>query len=241
MSNINDLFEDSKIPISDVIKERLVKDNKRFFSNDNIAEYLNEGELELLIEEASGKFEGVLDSFLIDWKNDPNAKGTPKRLAKMFLNEIFEGRYQRPPNVASFPNDESSGSSKYRGMLTAFCELKSTCSHHWQPVDLECYIGVIPTDHMIGLSKYTRLARFCARRGTLQEELTNDIAKAIMEAAKTEDVAVYLKGEHGCCQNRGISVHDSSTFTMVLHGQFWKAEVKEEFLTYISHHKFRCK
>jgi GTP cyclohydrolase I len=158
-----------------------------------------------LIDEATLAIEQVLDTLLIDRETDPNSKGTARRLAKMYFKEIMEGRYAPPPDATAFPNDSE---DRYEGMLVVRSELKSMCSHHHQPVSGVAY------------SKYTRIAQWCARRGTLQEELCNDIAREIMKATDSENVAVYLEAEHGCCTNRGIMAHSSLTQTTVLKGAF---------------------
>jgi len=212
--------------LSDEIRSHMIADNKRFWAGDNISEYVNEEQKQILISEATEAFESVLDTLLIDRHNDPNSKGTAKRLAKMYFNEIMSGRYESIPEATSFPNI---GKRSYHGMLVVRSELKSMCSHHHQPVAGVAYIGIIPGEKVIGLSKYTRIAQWCSRRGTLQEELCNDIADEIMKATELEDVAVYIQAEHGCCVNRGIMAHSSLTQTTVLHGKFWKDEVKQEF------------
>jgi GTP cyclohydrolase I len=217
--------------ISDIIRERLIAADVRYNSNDNISDFIHEGELDLLIDEVSGRFAGVLDSLLIDQKNDPNANGTARRLAKMYIRELFEGRFFPVPDATAFPN---TGPDAYKGMLVVRSELKSVCSHHWQPVTGVAYIGVIPGEKVIGLSKYTRIAQHCARRGTLQEELCNDIVKEIQKATGTSDVAVYIAAEHGCCTNRGIMAHNSTTQTTVLKGEFVNADVKKEFFDNIA-------
>ena len=192
-------------------------DNKRFWAGDNISDYVAESDKEHLINEATLAFEGVLDSLLIDRETDPNSKGTARRLAKMYFNEIMEGRYVPAPDATAFPNDSA---DRYEGMLVVRSELRSMCSHHHQPVSGVAYIGIIAANKLIGLSKYTRIAQWCARRGTLQEELCNDIAKEISKATDSENVAVYLEAEHGCCTNRGIMAHSSLTQTTVLKGAF---------------------
>jgi len=212
--------------VSDIIKQRLKDNNKRFWAGDNISEFIKDDEKMKLVGEVAEKFEGVLQSLVIDTENDPNSKGTAKRLAKMYLNEIMSGRYDPAPDCTAFPN---TGTGKYQGMLVVRSEIKSMCSHHHQPVTGIAYIGILPTDKVIGLSKYTRIAQWCARRGTLQEELCNDIAKEIQKATESEDVAVYIQAVHGCCENRGIMAHSSLTQTTVLHGKFNKDDVKTEF------------
>lgn len=216
--------------ISETIKNRIVEAGDRFYASDCIASHLKFGEKELLIYELTGKFEGVLQSLLIDTTNDPNSKGTAKRLAKMYINELFEGRFTERPPVTSFPNThDDPNTDPYQGMLVVRAELKSMCSHHHQPVTGTCYIGILPSDRVIGLSKYTRLAQWCARRGTLQEELAQVILKEIQQATKSRDVGVYINSRHGCCENRGIMSHDSSTTTTALAGQFFSASIKQEF------------
>jgi len=208
--------EDGK-PLSQVIRNRLKQDNKRFWAGDNISEYISDVEKETLINEATGAFEQVLDSLLIDQETDPNSKGTAKRLAKMYFNEIMAGRYEPAPDATAFPNDSE---DRYEGMLVVRSELRSMCSHHHQPVSGVAYIGILAAEKLIGLSKYTRIAQWCARRGTLQEELANDIAREIAKATSATDLGVYIQAVHGCCENRGIMAHSSLTQTTVLRGSF---------------------
>ena len=213
---------------SQQIIERIKQANGRYWAGDNISEFINDGEHKLLIDELTEKFEGVLDSLVIDRFNDPNSQNTAHRLAKMYINEIMSGRYQPKPNATSFPNVTD---DRYDGMLVVRSELKSMCSHHHQPVTGVAYIGIIAADTLIGLSKYTRIAQWCARRGTLQEELAMDIAKEIMAATGSNDVAVYIQATHGCCENRGIQAHSSLTQTTVLKGCFKSDDaVKKEFM-----------
>jgi GTP cyclohydrolase I len=202
---------------SEEIKDRLKRADMRYWAGDNISEVLETGDKEELINEASIAFEGVLDALLIDRFNDPNSKGTAKRLAKMYYNEIMAGRYDAAPSATAFPNDSD---DRYAGMLVVRSELKSMCSHHHQPVAGVAYIGIIAADKLIGLSKYTRIAQWCARRGTLQEELANDIAREIQLATDAEHLGVYIQATHGCCENRGIMATSSLTQTTVLRGAF---------------------
>ena len=203
--------------LSQVLRERMRSDNKRFWAGDNISEYIAESDKEHLINEATLAFEGVLDSLLIDRETDPNSKGTARRLAKMYFNEIMSGRYELAPDATAFPNHDD---DRYEGMLVVRSELKSMCSHHHQPVSGTAYIGIIASAKLIGLSKYTRIAQWCARRGTLQEELANDIAREIQKATGADHLGVYIQATHGCCENRGIMAHSSLTQTTVLEGSF---------------------
>ena len=211
---------------SDKIRERLEKAGRRYWAGDNISDFIGKDELEDLIDEAELAFEDVLQALVID-PEDPNSADTPRRLAKMYINELMEGRYHARPRVAAFPNDNSE--DRYTGMLVVRAELKSMCSHHHQPVRGTAYIGIIPGVKVIGLSKYARIAQWCARRGTLQEELTRNIAEEIMAATGSEDVGVYIQGTHGCMENRGVCAHSSLTQTCVLRGQFYSASIKQEF------------
>ena len=211
----------------------------RYWAGDNISEVLQQGDKEQLIEEATQKFEQVLDSLIIDRHNDPNSMDTGRRLAKMYFNEIMAGRYDPMPNATAFPNHVDDG---YKGMLVVRSEIKSMCSHHHQPVNGVAYIGIIAAETLIGLSKYTRIAQWCARRGTLQEELNNVIANEIQKATGSSNVGVYLQATHGCCENRGIGAHSSLTQTTVLRGAFGDdAGTKKEFMDNIKlQQEFAC-
>lgn len=213
--------------VSDRIREQMQADGKRYWAGDNISSYVNDEDKDQLIDEATEAFEQVLDTLLIDRATDPNSTGTARRLAKMYYNELMAGRYDPTPNATAFPNDAD---GKYEGMLVVRSELKSVCSHHHQPVSGVAYIGIIAGPKLIGLSKYTRIAQWCARRGTLQEELCMDIAREIEFATGSRDVAVYIQATHGCCENRGIMAHSSLTQTTVLKGAFKDDQsTKKEF------------
>lgn len=214
------------------IIQRCKDADKRYWAGDNIARLLQEGEREQLIDEATEAFETVLDTLIIDRHTDPNSHGTARRLAKMYFNEIMAGRYDHKPEATAFPNEpDHITNEKYDGMLVVRSELKSMCSHHHQPVSGVAYIGIIAADTLIGLSKYTRIAQWCAQRGTLQEELAMDIAREIKNATGSENVGVYIQATHGCCENRGIRAHSSLTQTTVLHGAFKNdPATKKEFM-----------
>lgn len=213
--------------MSELIRNRMKADGKRYWAGDNISDYVSDKDKEKLIDEATAAFETVLDTLLIDRATDPNSQDTARRLAKMYYNELMAGRYDPTPNATAFPNDTA---GKYEGMLVVRSELKSVCSHHHQPVSGVAYIGIIAGPKLIGLSKYTRIAQWCARRGTLQEELCMDIAREIEFATGSTDVAVYIQATHGCCENRGIMAHSSLTQTTVLKGAFKTDQsTKKEF------------
>jgi GTP cyclohydrolase I len=223
-----DAVVDQGRPLSQVIRENMRVSGKRFWAGDNISDFVSEENKDRLINEATAAFEQVLDTLLIDRETDPNSQGTARRLAKMYFNEIMEGRYAPAPDATAFPNDSQ---DRYEGMLVVRSELRSMCSHHHQPVSGVAYIGIIAANKLIGLSKYTRIAQWCARRGTLQEELCNDIAREIMKATDSTNVGVYIQATHGCCENRGIMAHSSLTQTTVLRGVFsTDPSVKKEFM-----------
>lgn len=214
------------------IKAQLMESGIRHWAGDNISEVLMDGDKDIIIEEATVAFEGVLDALLIDRQTDPNSMDTARRLAKMYVNEIMSGRYDPAPSCTAFPNEpDNITNEKYDGMLVVRSELTSMCSHHHQPVKGVAYIGIIAADKLIGLSKYTRIAQWCAMRGTLQEELAMDINREIRKATGSEDVGVYIQATHGCCENRGIRAHSSLTQTTVLKGSFFENDhVKKEFM-----------
>jgi len=219
-------YEEEKY-LGNYLRFKMKREGKRFWAGDNISEYVTEENKERLIDEAAEAFELVLDRLLIDRETDPNSKGTARRLAKMYFNEVMAGRYDTAPNATAFPNDSE---ERYEGMLVVRSELRSMCSHHHQPVSGVAYIGIIASSKLIGLSKYTRIAQWCARRGTLQEELCNDIAREIQKATGAENLGVYIQATHGCCENRGIMAHSSLTQTTVLKGSFKDdAGTKKEF------------
>lgn len=214
--------------ISDDIKQRLEEADQRYWAGDNISDYIQPGEKDMLIDELTTKFEDVLKGLVIDIKNDPNSMDTGRRLAKMYVNELMSGRYDPMPKATAFPNDSTTA---YKGLLTIRSEIVSMCSHHHQPVKGIAYIGIIAGDSLIGLSKYTRIAQWCAKRGTLQEELAMDISREIMKATNSENVGVYVQATHGCVEHRGVEAHSSLTQTTVLEGAFKDdPATKKEFM-----------
>lgn len=228
---------------SEAIRQRIKQAGGRYWAADNISQYLEAGDKENLIEELTESFETVLDGLVIDRETDPNSMDTGRRLAKMYINELMSGRYDVAPPATAFPNEpDNITNEKYEGMLVVRSELKSVCSHHHQPVAGVAYIGIIAADTLIGLSKYTRIAQWCARRGTLQEELAMEINREIRKATGSGDVGVYIQATHGCCENRGIMAHSSLTQTTVLKGSFFtNPDVKEEFFNNIKlQQEFAC-
>lgn len=222
--------------ISKQIRTRLQRAGKRFHAADNISEFMHEGDHEELIEELTDKFQGVLESLVIDVDNDPNSIDTSRRLAKMYINEIMSGRYNDMPKVTSFPNE-----GQYDQLIIVRSDIKSMCSHHHQPVTGICYIACLPGDNVIGLSKYTRIAQHLAQRGQLQEELTEMIATEIEMLTQAPAVGVYIRARHGCCENRGIRSSNSSTQTTVLKGALkTDAALRNEFMHNIQIQEHLC-
>ena len=221
------------------IKDKLKEAGKRFWAGDNISDYMEEGDKQALVDELAPKFEAVLDGLVIDIENDPNSHDTGRRLAKMYINELMAGRYEPMPKATAFPNDSI---DRYEGMLVVRSELTSMCSHHHQIVRGVAYIGIIASEKLIGLSKYTRIAQWCAMRGTLQEELANDIVREIQKATGTENLGVYIQATHGCVENRGVKAHSSLTQTTVLKGSFKEDPgTKKEFMDNIKlQQQFAC-
>jgi GTP cyclohydrolase I len=211
--------------ISQTIKQRLLDAGQRHFANDNISEYINEGELELLQEEVKDKFQDVLETLCIDTQHDHNTNETAKRIAKMYVQEIFGGRFKPQPKVTAFPN------MGYKSMYTSGpISVRSTCAHHFQNIVGKCWIGIIPEDQVIGLSKFNRIVHHIAERPQIQEEMTTHIAEELKKFAKTPHVAVVVKAEHHCMTHRGVREHESDMTTAVMLGAFLdESAVKQEF------------
>ena len=211
--------------ISDKIKERLKKENIRFHCNDNIADYILPGELEELQAEVQEAMQGVLSSLVIDTTHDHNTQDTAKRVAKMWIKEVFGGRYQQPPRVTAFPN------MGYKSLYTSGpISVRSTCAHHFQNIVGNCWVGIIPNGEVIGLSKFNRIVHHIAQRPQIQEEMTTQVAEELKKYAKTEHIAVILKAEHHCMTHRGVREHESDMTTSILHGAFKEdPALREEF------------
>lgn len=218
-------------PISDVIRTRLEQADVKYFSNDNISEYITQDEMCLLVDEVADKMQHVLTSLVIDTNNDHNTNETAKRVAKMMVKEIFSGRYEPKPKITAFPN-----ASQYDGLyVTGPITVRSTCAHHMMSIVGKAYIGVMPGKDVIGLSKFNRLVDWVASRPQIQEEMTIQIADAIMAATAASGIAVIVKAEHFCMTHRGVKEHDSDMTTSVMRGDFRdNASLKNEFLKIVS-------
>ncbi len=211
--------------ISETIKNRILQAGDSFFANHNISKHIQPGELEQLEAEVAEQFEGVLQRLVIDTDHDHNTNGTARRVAKMFVREIFGGRYQPMPRVTSFPN------MGYESLYTTGpISIRSTCAHHFQNIVGNCWVGVLPEGEVIGLSKFNRIVHWIAQRPQIQEEMTTEIAEALKEYAKTPNVAVIVKAEHHCMTQRGVREHESDMTTAVMHGAFrTDPSLKKEF------------
>ena len=210
---------------SDIIKERINTAKARYNANDNISEFIKPGELELLQNEVQNELDRVLSSLVIDTEHDHNTKETAKRVAKMFLNETFGGRYVPEPRATSFPN------MGYNNLYTTGpITIRSTCAHHFQNIVGRCWVGIFPEEEVIGLSKFNRLVHHIAERPQIQEEMTTQIADKLVQYAKTPNVAVVVKAEHHCMTHRGVKEHDSDMTTAVMLGKFRDdPNLKQEF------------
>jgi GTP cyclohydrolase I len=222
------------ITVSEKIRQRVIAAGKRYHAGDNISEFILEGEIPLLIAEVQANYRKTLQSLVIDVDQDPNSMETDRRWAKQMVNELMYGRFFNGPNVTAFPNIATAHNDKYEGMLVVRAEIRSMCSHHHQPVKGTAFIGILPSDKVIGLSKYSRIAQWCARRGTLQEDLVQNIIKEIQKATDCRDVGVHIMATHGCMENRGVMAHSSLTQTTALSGQFFNDSIKKEFFDNIA-------
>lgn len=223
---------DEGTPVSVKIRERLLASRKRFHSNDNIADFIEPGELEALLDEVEVKMQGVLDSLVIDTASDHNTGDTARRVAKMYLNEVFKGRYTRPPSITEFPNAEHLNELMIVGPIT----VRSACSHHFCPVIGKVWIGVMPNEHtnVIGLSKYARLADWVMGRPQIQEEAVVQLADLIMDKTQPDGLAIVMEASHYCMAWRGVKDMNSKMINSVMRGVFLKdAALRREFLALI--------
>jgi|TARA_E500000318_G_scaffold82238_2_gene77593 GTP cyclohydrolase I len=202
-------------PVSEKIKKRIKEAKARYHANDNISEFIKEGELEQLQNEVQDKMKSLLSSLVIDTENDHNTQDTAKRVAKMWIKEVFGGRYNPFPRVTSFPN------MGYKSMYTSGpISIRSTCAHHFQNIVGNAWIGIIPNGEVIGLSKFNRIVHHIAERPQIQEEMTTQIAEALQEYAHTKNIAVVVKAEHHCMTHRGVREHESDMTTAIMLGAF---------------------
>ncbi len=228
--NEKDTFQGT--PVSVKIRERLAASRKRFHSNDNIADFIQPGELEALLDEVEVKMQGVLDSLVIDTENDHNTGETARRVAKMYLQEVFKGRYVKAPAITEFPNAEHLNELMIVGPIT----VRSACSHHFCPVIGKIWIGVLPNErtNVIGLSKYARLAEWVMGRPQIQEEAVVQLADLIQEKTQPDGLAIVMEASHFCMSWRGVKDMDSKMINSVMRGAFLKdPNLRREFLSLI--------
>ena len=224
--------EEEGTPVSVKIRERLKAARHRFHSNDNIADFIEPGELEALLDEVTEKMEGVLQSMVIDTDNDHNTDNTARRVAKMYLKEVFAGRYVKGPAITEFPNAEHLNELMIVGPIT----VRSACSHHFCPVIGKIWIGVMPNEHtnVIGLSKYARLAEWIMGRPQIQEEAVVQLADLIQEKTQPDGLAIVMEASHYCMAWRGVKDMDSKMINSVMRGVFLKdSDLRREFLALI--------
>ncbi len=228
--------DDLGIPVSVRIRERIQAARKRFHANDNIAAFIEPGELEQLQSEVEQKMRGVLDSLVIDTVSDHNTRNTARRVAKMYVNEVFHGRYLPTPLITEFPNAERLNELMIVGPIT----VRSACSHHFCPVLGQIWIGVMPNErtNVIGLSKYARLAEWVMGRPQIQEEAVVQLADLIQERTQPDGLAIVMEASHFCMSWRGVKDLDSKMINSVMRGSFLKnSDLRREFLSLINGRK----
>ncbi|MEN9451249.1 MAG: hypothetical protein RLZZ369_308, partial [Pseudomonadota bacterium] len=231
-----DSTNDDGVPVSVKIRERIKKAQKRFHANDNIADFIEPGELEKLLDEVAGKMQGVLSSLVIDTESDHNTQDTGRRVAKMYIQEIFKGRFQAAPDVTEFPNVERLNELMIVGPIT----VRSACSHHMCPIMGKVWIGVMPNEHsnLIGLSKYARLIDWIMSRPQIQEEAVTQVADLLQSRMNPDGLAVVMEADHFCMQWRGVKDMDSRMINSVMRGSFLKdPNLRREFLSLVNNRK----
>ena len=218
--------------ISEVIRLRLKANNVRFHANDNIAAHIEPGELEGLIDEVSEKVQALLESLVIDTENDHNTRNTSRRVAKMYVNEVFNGRYVAPPPLTDFPNISRLNELMIIGPIS----VRSSCSHHLCPIMGRIWIGVLPDQDsaLVGLSKYARLTEWVMSRPQIQEEAVVELANMLEQKLKPAGLAVVMEADHFCMQWRGVKDNDSKMINSVMRGDFLEnSNLRREFLSLI--------
>jgi GTP cyclohydrolase I len=220
-------------PVSARIRARIVKAKRRFHANDNIAAFIEPGELEALQAEVEGKLRGVLESLVIDTVSDHNTQDTAKRVAKMYLNEVFHGRYHPAPPVTEFPNAAMLNELMIVGPIT----VRSACSHHLCPIMGRLWIGLMPNEHsnLIGLSKYSRLAEWIMSRPQIQEEAITQMAELLIDKVRPDGLAVVMEADHFCMHWRGVRDNETKMINSVMRGSFLKdPALRREFLSLLN-------
>lgn len=220
-------------PVSARVRQRIRQAGRRFHANDNIADFFEAGELDALLDEVAEKMRGVLESLVIDIDSDHNTQDTARRVAKMYLNEVFRGRYQPPPPVTEFPNAERLNELMIVGPIT----IRSACSHHFCPIMGRLWIGIMPNEHsnLIGLSKYARLAEWVMSRPQIQEEAIAQVADLLINKVSPDGLAVVMEADHYCMHWRGVRDNRAKMINSVMRGSFLKnPALRREFLSLIN-------
>jgi GTP cyclohydrolase I len=220
-------------PVSARIRSRILRAKRRFHANDNISAFVEPGELDALLEEVQTKFKSVLESLVIDTESDHNTQETARRVAKMYLTEVFRGRYSSEPKVTEFPNVEALNELMIVGPIT----IRSACSHHFCPIMGRLWIGLMPNEHsnLIGLSKYSRLAEWVMSRPQIQEEAITQLADVLIEKVRPDGLAIVMEADHHCMHWRGVKDNASKMINSVMRGSFLKDHtLRREFLSLLN-------
>ena len=223
----------AKLSASERIRYRLIDADRRYHANDNIAEFIRDGELEELKAEVQTKMQEVLRSLIIDTDSDHNTNDTAMRVAKMFLTEVFRGRYVRMPSVTEFPNVERLNEL----MIVGPIKMRSACSHHLCPILGKIWIGIMPNEHsnLIGLSKYARICEWIMSRPQIQEEAVTMLANELQDRVKPDGLAIVMEADHYCMHWRGVKDDESMMTNSVMRGAFLKdPNLRREFLSLLS-------
>jgi GTP cyclohydrolase IA len=224
---------DGTTPVSNRIRQRLMAARKRFHANDSIADFIEPGELDALQGEVQAKLQAVLDTLVIDTASDHNTQDTARRVAKMFLNEVFRGRYAPMPPVTEFPNIARLNELMIVGPVL----VRSACSHHLCPIIGQLWVGVMPNEHsaLIGLSKYARLVEWVMARPQIQEEAIIQLADLLQEKMRPDGLAIIMRADHYCMQWRGVKDMNSKMVNSVMRGSFLKdPNLRREFLALLN-------
>lgn len=230
---LNHNEREPRAPVSARIRARIEQAKRRFHANDNISAFLAPGELDALLEEVEGKMKAVLESLVIDTTSDHNTQDTARRVAKMYLTEVFRGRYVPEPTVTEFPNAERLNELMIVGPIT----VRSACSHHFCPIMGRLWIGLMPNEHsnLLGLSKYSRLAEWVMGRPQIQEEAVTQMADLLMTRVSPDGLAVVMEADHFCMHWRGVRDADSKMVNSVMRGSFLKdPALRREFLSLLN-------
>ena len=220
------------LPVSERIRNRLRQKDMKFLANDNISTVIEPGDLDALQDEVAEKFMAVLESLVIDVENDHNTRDTARRVAKMYIREVFRGRYALPPAVTEFPNAASLNELMIVGPIT----VRSACSHHLCPIMGRIWVGIMPNQHsnLIGLSKYARLADWVMSRPQIQEEAISQMAELFMDIVKPDGLALVMEADHFCMHWRGVKDTSAKMINSVMRGSFLRNQaLRREFLSLI--------